>query len=79
MDGLVPQVCAPEIEYTAIVAGSIVRGRRTVVVWLTSSAVSICMATNWLRSSPLVQSLRICRILHGPSPNDQGLLPWSLC
>ena len=46
-----------------IMAGSRARGRRSVTVWLTSSAVSICIATDRLRSSPLVQSLPMSRTL----------------
>ena len=46
-----------------IMAGSRARGRCSVAVWLTSSAVSICIATDQLRSSPLVQSLPMRRTL----------------
>ena len=44
-----------------IMAGSKARGRRGVAVWLTSSAVSIYIATDRLHSSPLVQSLSMRR------------------
>jgi len=37
------------------VAGTGAQGRRSVAVWLTSSAVSMYLASNRLRSSPLVQ------------------------
>jgi len=46
-----------------IMAGSRARERCRVVVWLTSSAVSICIATDRLHSSPLVQSLPMRRTL----------------
>jgi len=42
-----------------MMAGSRAQGRRSVAVWLTSSAVSIHIATDRLRSSPLVQLLPI--------------------
>jgi len=47
-----------------IMAGSRARGRRSVAIWLTRSAVSICIATDRLHSSPLVQSLPMRRTLH---------------
>ena len=49
--------------FTAIMAGSRARGRRSVAVWLTSSAVSVWITTNRLRSSPLEQSLPMRRTL----------------
>jgi len=49
-----------------IMAGRRARGQRSVAVWLTSSAVSMRVASNRLHSSPLVQSLPIRRTRQCP-------------
>ena len=57
------RTCAPETDCTPVVAGNKADGRRSVAVWLTSSAVSMYIASDRLRSSPLVHSLLValCR------------------
>jgi len=59
----VQRACAPEIDCTPVVAGTKAQGRRSVAVWLTSSAVSMYLASDRLHSSPLVQSLPMHRTL----------------
>jgi len=58
------RACAPEIDCTPVVAGNKAQGRHSVVVWLTSSAVLMYVASNQLHSSPLVQSIP----MHHTSP-----------
>jgi len=60
----VQRACAPQLDCTQpVAAGTKAQGQRSVAVWLTSSAVSMYLASDWLHSSPLVQSLPMCRTL----------------
>jgi len=60
----VPQACALEINSTPVVLGNRVRGRRSVAVWLTGPAVSMCIASDRrLVSSLVLARFPVCVVL----------------
>jgi len=52
--------CAQEMDCTPVVAGNKTQGQHSVIVWLTRSVMLMYIASEWLHSSLLVQSLPIC-------------------